>query len=236
MLYIKTMKDYVFTDVDEDAVSRVWNSYCDSGATNIVKRRNSEAQGKRYNNTPYYSIMLNGKLMKGERPWDQRWELIKSNYNFSGKRVLEFGSNMGLWGIFAIMEGAASFIGVERDRVSVDVANGLAHEFGVNPTFINMKVGSHNGVINQVEYNDEDSKWQGRLGADYDVVMLLSVLKYMPHKDVMEYVSNFAEVIYEEKDGTMPMPDIQFFSSYGFTKHKMIGKSERDRPVYIFSK
>jgi hypothetical protein len=49
----------------------------------------------------YYSLDVAGINFPGERPWVQRWNSLRANVNFKGKRFLELGCNLGLLSIHA---------------------------------------------------------------------------------------------------------------------------------------
>lgn len=213
------MQLFQFDDVNLDKISAAWELSKKSLATNIGKQKNGEWK----ENVPYYSITINGKRFPGERPFEARWELITKAFDFTGKRVLDCGCNMGLFDSMLLKHGAASSTAFERDVVIVDAALLFAEGLGVAPTIHNININNENN-------------WEGVMAGEYDVALLLSVLKYFKEKDrVVDFLSKIPNVIFEgeinqEKD------DVNYFASKGFVNHKIIGLSERKRTIFLFSR
>ncbi len=84
----------------------------------------------------YYAIDFEGYHFPGERPWNERWNRLKSLSDYSGKTILELGCNMGLLSIHLLKEaGAAKCIGIDHDKKILESAKLISEVFEVNPQF-----------------------------------------------------------------------------------------------------
>ncbi len=55
----------------------------------------------------YYALDIDGYHFPGERPWVDRWNMLRTITDYSGKRILELGCNMALLSCFLIKEEKA---------------------------------------------------------------------------------------------------------------------------------
>lgn len=206
-------------EADMNKVAEAWELSKKSLATNINKQKSGEWK----ENVPYYSLQLNGKTFEGERPFGHRWKTLTEGFDFADKKVLECGCNMGLFASFLLKLGQAqSVIAFERDETMFNAANMFAKAVGVNPTIHLLNVNS-------------EKKWEDVIGNDFDVVLLLSVFKYFKDQDrVMKFITKANDIIFEG-EVNKEKEDISYFTSYGYKKHKIIGSSERNRPIIHFS-
>jgi 2-polyprenyl-3-methyl-5-hydroxy-6-metoxy-1,4-benzoquinol methylase len=192
------------------------------------------------NGKNYYGIELQGKKYSGERNWDSRWNLIKDCLDFTGKRVLDIGCNIGISLIYLSkfrnisygfgIDAPDEFLIETNKAETFKCANLLKCAFDIdNVHFI------------QLDLNTQDYTMECIL-PKYDVVIAMSILKWIDDKDkFMNYLSGFDNVIYEghESDET----EILRFEKYGF-KYKILGQtqigesynSNEFRTLFLFSK
>ena len=66
-----------------------------------------------------YEFSINNIQFKGRRDISKRWENIE-NLNFSGKRILDVGSNIGIFGIFLLYFSNAEKIIIPKNWFGVE--------------------------------------------------------------------------------------------------------------------
>ena len=164
----------------------------------------------------YYSFTYKGHHFPGERPWYLRWEPIRRVISFKGKRVLELGSNMGLFSSFAAIHGAKQVVGVDQDPTIVRAARLVAEALGANATFHCIDLA-------------RDMGWESML-RDSDMVIAMSVLRWLPDQDrVLRFLGSAPEILYEGHDGLeLEMARLR---SAGFTNLSVVAGSDRGRFV-----
>ncbi len=164
----------------------------------------------------YYALSYRGRHLSGERAWPLRWDPIAASVDFTGKRMLELGCNMGLLSNFAKMHGAAETHGVDHDPTIVDAARTVADAFQTGSTF------------EQLDLMGSE-RWEERLSG-YDLVTALSVVHWLPDRDrVLRFLARHAELLYEGHD---ELPDeIALLNSLGFDQVDVVLRTERDRHV-----
>jgi hypothetical protein len=165
----------------------------------------------------YYTIDIGGINFPGERPWILRWECIRKNVDFKGKRLLELGCNMGLLSIHAKLSGAAFCLGVDVDKDILLAANLASRAFGTEVTHRQLDLG-------------DSFRWEEELNG-FDIVSALSVLHWIEDKGrVWSFISKHREVLYEgheseqEAEGNL--------RKAGFTHIVSIGITERNRHMF----
>lgn len=172
------------------------------------------------NGRPYYSLTINGVHLEGERPWSDRWTLIKDAVDYKDKRILDIGCNMGLTLAFLHKyKHAASCTGVDRSDL-------LLSDFGTPhlkkaAVHIQQAFDFHFNLI-QLDLNSDN--YECLVGTDHDLVICFSILKWVDDKErFMNYLSHFKEVLFEGHD-----PDeveIERFARHGFTNYEILGKT-----------
>ncbi|GAA3670700.1 hypothetical protein GCM10022237_33080 [Nocardioides ginsengisoli] len=166
----------------------------------------------------YYALSYRGSHLSGERAWPLRWDPIAASVDFTGKRVLELGCNMGLLSNFAKMHGAAETHGVDHDHTIVDAAKTVARAFETGCTF------------EQLDLMGEE-KWEERLSG-YDMVTALSIVHWLPDRDrVLRFLAQHAELLYEGHDELDD--EIALLNSLGFDQVDVVLRTERDRHVLL---
>lgn len=171
-----------------------------------------------------YSLVAGGLKLPGEKPWEQRWDLLRGAADFSGLRTLDLGCNMGLLPIWLLKEGnAASSLGVDSDPLILASAKQIASALSINASF------------EKVDLNATYA-WERRFEpTDFDLVFLLGVLDSIrDERRVMNFLAGFPLVVFEGHD--RDEVEIERFSAAGFQTHRALGISDRGRTVFVFSK
>ncbi len=168
----------------------------------------------------YYSIDISGINFPGERPWIIRWERIRKNIDFKGKRFLELGCNMGLLSIHAKLSGAAYCLGIDVDKEILRAAELGSRAFETDV------------ACRQLDLSDS-SPWEEELRG-FDVISALSVLHWIENKErVWSFIAQHKEVLYEghesEQEAEMNL------RRAGFTHIVRLGTTERNRQMFYAS-
>jgi len=187
---------------------RAWRMAADSDA-------NAPGQG-----VSYYSMTLDGFLLPGERPWEDRWRLFKEAIVWPKARVLELGCNLGLLSTFAKLNGAEEALGVDADGDILEANRLVQQAFGTD--------------YRTVQCSFDDSRlWEEELAAFRPtIVTALSVLNWVAQKDrFMRFLGRFDKVLFEGHD-----PEViesRRLEAVGFTRVELLARSERQRPVIL---
>lgn len=169
----------------------------------------------------YYSLDISGINFPGERPWLLRWDSIRRNIDFKGKRFLELGSNLGLLSIHARLNGASACLGLDIDYDIVRAASLAARAFQVDVEFRQLSL-------------DDPANWEVELG-DFDIVSALSVVHWVKDKErVWAFLGRHREVIYEGHESDDEAENNLRRS--GFTRVLSLGQSERGRKMFYATK
>jgi 2-polyprenyl-3-methyl-5-hydroxy-6-metoxy-1,4-benzoquinol methylase len=164
----------------------------------------------------YYSFTYRGLHLPGERPWDLRWEAIRTSVDLRDRKILELGCNMGLLSINAVIHGAKSAIAIDRDGEILDAARLVAKALRVEVAFEQVDI-------------VRDAGWEERLiGAD--LVVAMSLLHWLPDPArLLAFLARHREVLYEGHDST----DLERsrLEAIGFTTIRELGSTERGRPL-----
>jgi len=187
-----------------------------SHAWKIAQDSDANAPGQ---HLAYYSLSLEGYYFPGERPWIDRWNMLRSITDYSGKRILELGCNMGLLSTFLLKDSdASSALAVDNDDKILDAVKLISMAFGVKPLL-------------KVQDLDSPEDWETKL-SDFkpDIVFTLNVLNWVQDKKrLLNFLGRFREVIFEGHDNL----DIESkrLSDVGFKRINIVGISERGREV-----
>jgi hypothetical protein len=172
----------------------------------------------------YYSLEYGGYQFPGERPWLDRWTILRGITDYSGKRVLELGCNMGLLSCFLLRHsGVSAALGVDCSDSVLRSAEVIARAFVVQPTFARVDL-------------DSAENWECGLQAFCpDVVFALNVLNWVKDKGrLLSFLGRFREVIFEGHDAVEV--EKMRLAEVGFVKIKEIGQSERRRAILYCSR
>ncbi len=178
----------------------------------------------------YYSMTVNGQRMRGERPWEIRWNLIKDAMNYDEKRILDLGCNIGLLNAcmqkyrkpasYQNIDAPHAFLARQGQTQKLQAAQWIAQAF---------EVPFH---LKQFDFDKDD--YENKIGYDYDVVFCLSLLHWLKDAGrMMRYLSNFNHVFFEGT-GTAE-GEITRFEHYGFKAH-VLGVADKGRTVIHFYK
>lgn len=167
----------------------------------------------------YYSFDYEGYHFPGERPWRERWSVLSSVSNYSGKRILELGCNMSLLSCHLLREkGASQALAVDIDKKVLSAAEMTASALGVKPLYRQQNL-------------DAPDDWESSLTAFRpDIVFALNVLNWVQDKQrLMNFLGRFNEVIFEGHDSFDT--ESARFRAVGFKQIKLVATSERNRDI-----
>jgi serine/threonine protein kinase len=172
----------------------------------------------------YYSWTFGDLELRGERPWRQRWQLIREVLlpYLPDARILDLGCNMGMLSLHCLLGGASQVTGVDRESDIVECATQLASIAG-------KELNGRSGDLN-------DPVFVSELGsASYDVAIALSVVHWLENKTpVLELLSRVPVVLFEGH--LTPSEEMQGLRNIGFSDVKLIGYSDRLRGLYLARK
>ena len=187
-------------------------------AWSIASRSDASAPGV---DIGYYSIDIGGINFPGERPWILRWDRIRKEVDFKGKRLLELGCNMGMLSIHAKLWGATYCLGVDVDKEILRAAELASRAFGTD-------------VVHRQLDLDNSPQWEEELKG-FDIVSVLSVLHWIKKKDrVWSYLAKHREVLYEGHESEQEAESN--LTRAGFTRIARLGTTERNRQIFHASR
>lgn len=185
-------------------------------AWKIAQESNASAPGV---NIAYYGFNFMEYHFAGERPWADRWNVLKSISDYSGKTIVELGCNMGLLSTHLLKEAnAKKCIAVDGDKKILKSAEIISNVFQVRPEYF------------QIDFDSKED-WESKL-MQYkpDIIFALNVLNWVKDKErFLAFLAKSPEVIFEGHD----LPEIEKtrFLNLGFTNIEEIGYSERKRII-----
>jgi len=185
-------------------------------AWKIAQESNASAPGV---NIAYYGLIFMEYYFPGERPWADRWNVLKNISDYSGKTIIELGCNMGLLSTFLLREASAKkCIAVDGDKKILRSAEIISNVLQVKPEYL------------QINFDSNDD-WERKLNKyEADLIFALNVLNWVKDKErFLSFLSKAPEVIFEGHD----LPEIEKarFLKLGFTNVEEIGYSERKRII-----
>jgi len=148
-----------------------------------------------------------------------RWNVFRGITDYSGKRILELGCNMGLLSTHLLKDaGAAAAMAVDRNPKVLDAARMVNCAFNVEATLL-------------VQDFDASEEWETKLAAfEPDIVFALSVLNWVEDKQrFLKFLGRFPEVVFEGHECFEW--ESRRLASVGFTRVDRVGKSERNRYI-----
>lgn len=185
-------------------------------AWEIGQNSNASSPGLR---KAYYSYKYGRFNFPGERPWKFRWDTLRKITPLSGQRILELGCNMALLSTHALAdENAQAALAVDADPAILRAAALVASAHGVTPS------------LACVDF-DSSEDWESALKAFRpDVVFALSVLNWVQQKDrFLRFLGNFSTIMFEGHDSFEI--ECRRLNEVGFSDIRLVGYSERDRPL-----
>lgn len=165
----------------------------------------------------YFSFDYRGYHWPGERPWAKRWAILSHVTDYTGKKVVELGCNMGLLGAFLLRyAGAESVVAVDRDPEIIRAAELVGDALGARPDL-------------RVVDLDNDDSWEDSIGVA-ELVFCLNVLNWVNDRERLEhYLAGFPELVYEGH--ASPEEELARISRLGFSSVSLVAISERGRPL-----
>lgn len=187
----------------------------------------------------YYGLDIAGKSYKGERKWEDRWNVIKDAMDYNNKSVIEIGCNMGI-----VLTYLKKFRNIGK-ALGVDEPDEMLIATNKKDTIKAAKLLDAGFQVPDIKYLQIDLNavnYEEILGTDFDIAVAMSIYKWIDDKDrFMKYLSNFKNVLYEGHDSDEV--EIARFAEQGFTA-KILGKtqtgvsyaSDHTRTLILFSK
>lgn len=172
----------------------------------------------------YYAVNFEGYSYPGERSWVDRWNVLKNVADYSGKRILELGCNMGLLSSYLVKyEGVKNSLAVDADQNIIETAELVNRALQVEVDHL---------VINF----DSEEGWEDRLiGYNPDIVFALNVLNWVNDKErFLRFLGNFDTLVFEGHE-TFEV-EKQRLRSVGFNTIIRKDVTERDRDVLLCRK
>ena len=172
----------------------------------------------------YYALDVGGVHFPGERPWEQRWQVLRTITDFSGKRILELGCNMGLLATHLAKHSSPSAVmGTDIDEEILRSAEIVMRAYGVE------------GDLMRVDFDDEAS-WEEELEKfSPDIVFALNVVNWVKDKErLLRFLGRFSEVVVEGHD-SYEVESLRL-REVGFSQIRLVTISERGRPLIYGSK
>jgi 2-polyprenyl-3-methyl-5-hydroxy-6-metoxy-1,4-benzoquinol methylase len=198
-------------DVDLEKVALSWEM-----ASETTERRTGAM------NT-YSSLELNGRIFPGDRPFELRWDIITSQFDFAGKRVLDCGCYLGLFSTFLKLHFQAHCTAFDREPKICEAATLFASAFNLPITIYNVDLNSsHN--------------WELVLAGDYDVALVLNIWKYC--RDKRRFVALLSRIpnLILEGEVSQETEMVEHLARHDFTRRDALGLSERNRTIFLLRK
>jgi len=182
-------------------------------------KSNSNSPGREI---AYYSYDFGDLDLPGERNFFERFILFeKNNISFKNKRVVELGSNLGLFGTYCALYGAEHVSCFDIDQKIID----CAHEFS---EIIGLKNIKH-------EIRDLNVKGSFQDIDQIDLLFSLSILYWLSDATEFDRLMTLAnEVIYEGHE--QYDVEIKRMKDWGFSDIKPIGMTSRLRTLFHATK
>ena len=172
----------------------------------------------------YYALEYQGYLYPGERSWDDRWEALRNITDYSDKRILELGCNMGLLSGYLIKyEGAKESLAVDTDEKIVEAAELINRAMQVKVDYA------------VVDFDSKDSWEEDLISYKPDLVFALNVLNWVNDKDrFLKFLGSFDALIFEGHDSLEV--ESKRLKAVGYNKISVVTRTERNREVLFCEK
>ncbi|MFA5104656.1 MAG: methyltransferase domain-containing protein [Candidatus Margulisiibacteriota bacterium] len=139
----------------------------------------------------YHSLHLGDQYLRGQRECRER--LDKLNYDFSGKNVLDIGTNIGGM-LFSIQKEINYGIGIDNEPKYINAANSIKRYNGyknIDFFLLDLQIDPLDILDNLI------------LVGNIDIIFLLSVCMWIDNwKDIILYCSKKAPDLFFETNGT----------------------------------
>lgn len=190
-------------------------------AWEVAQKSNASAPGILY---AYYAIEYQGYIYPGERLWTERWNSLREITDYSGRRILELGCNMGLLSSYIMkFEDAQGALAVDRDANIINSAKIVNKALQVD-------------VEHLIVDFDSKETWETKL-VEYqpDIVFSLNVLNWVEDKErFLKFLGNFNTLIFEGHEELEI--ESKRLRNIGFKTISVINRSERNRELLFCEK
>jgi tRNA A-37 threonylcarbamoyl transferase component Bud32 len=189
-------------------------------AWTIAQRSQANSPG---HSLAYYAFSFQGEHFPGERPWYLRWEPLRRQVDWSGKRVLELGCNMGLLSAFVRIYGAAAATAVDRDWSILEAGQVLCEAL----------------AIDGVDFRRADlssMSWEKDM-PEADICVAMSLHHWLPgpgQAALLRFLARHREVVFEGHDPLST--EIDRLRRVGFDVVNVLAVTERRRHVLLARK
>lgn len=184
-------------------------------AWQLAQQSDANAPGDR---VAYYALRVGDLQLPGERPWAERWDVLRGKVDFADKRVLELGCNMGLLSTYLVrFEGAAAALGVDNDATILRSAQLVADAFGVSVQWRRADLADPADVDDLIAFRP-------------DIVTCLNVWHWVDDTThLARLLARAPELIFEGHESAAVETDR--LRSFGFDRVEVVALSERRRPI-----
>ena len=198
-------------DVDLEKVALSWEM-----ASEAAERRTGAMSA-------YSSLELNGRIFPGDRPFELRWDIITSQFEFADKRVLDCGCYLGLFSTFLKIHFQAQCVAFDRELRYCEAAALFASAFSLPITIHNVDLNS-------------DHDWEQTLASDYDVALVLNIWKYCRDKRRLVAMLSRIPALILEGEVSQETEMVEHLAQHGFVRRDALGLSERNRTIFLLRK
>ncbi len=191
-------------------------------------------------NKSYYRVKVNGKTLNGSRDWLLRWNQIKSSLDFKGKTILDLGCNNTISSSFLVKyRGAQSATAVDLPEESLKNTN--RRGIYKSAKHLHNALGINSVKLRPLDFNKDN--YEKILGYEYDLVICMSILKWIKDKNrFLSFLSNFDHIIFEGHRDLKS--ELETFKKIGFKYYKVLESHTTyphkhpnyKRPLILFSK
>lgn len=174
----------------------------------------------------YQSIVVNGEVVKRGSRSDKRLSMIPWDKRFSGKTVLDIGSNNGMFSLKAAESGAKKVLGIDWNS-GVLLSRRLAKEAGLN-----------NVLFHRIDLNRPD--FYTRITDDFDIIFFCAMLRHVKDKPKMlEWIDIHCRerFIFETNLHQQPDKVLDYYKKHmAFKSYEPLGKSGdvNENDYYLF--
>ncbi len=191
-------------------------------AFDIAQQSNASSPGCKM---AYYSINYSGYHFPGERPWAERWEILRHLDDYKNKKILELGCNMALLSAFLLKYECAG------EALAVDHDPDILRSASLIGKALNVEIHTE-----KISFDNKNNNWESKLEAfSPDIVFALNVLNWVKDKDrLINFLGRFNKLIFEGHDSYQI--ERTRLQKVGFKNFKLIVMSERKRPLFICEK
>lgn len=167
-----------------------------------------------------FQLQIAGYLLHGGRNWGFLWNSIRKIVSFTGKKVIDLGSCIGLVGVFSRFEGSSEVISFETLPELVKASEDFSKAFRIN-----------NNKFQHIDWDKLEYKKQNLpIG---DIIFALSKrFDNVSPKRQLEIITNYKEIVWRTSNPNKAKQDL---IKEGYRDVKIIIHLSKERPV-IYAK